>query len=232
MIKIIMTVLLSLLSSIIAGAQNRNDVYVGDYQVQLDATLEVNRSHPYIDHFTAQDDLYIDWLYATNKKNMKNSPEYASPATIIKDQDGNNTLIFTLYKEGITFYDTLRNSVHDLSGKHDKAWSFLDRFRSRFWNNNEVRSIQEPRGNLPEGSMMWLEDKNWGLKFGVLVPAPTAHVHIVISNKKGEQVATIVNSELRKGWNNFKWKRKRNPHGIYNIRVTMNGHTMTQNFES
>ena len=123
-------------------------------------------------------------------------------------------------------------SIYNLPGKVRKIRSRIQQIRNRLCSNRFVVNIQNPQGSLPEGSMMWLEDKNWGLKFGVLVPTRKTHVHIVITNKKGEEVSTIVNKELRKGWNNFKWKRNRNPHGVYNIQVTMDGHTMTQNFES
>ena len=220
-----------------------------NYKVSLDAQNEVNKAHPYIDHYSSEDDMYIAWLYSINKKNMKNMPQFANPAVIVSDSEGNNSLIFTLENENGIKYDTVRNSVHVIHENKgqsimdklrqlskifenigDEGWSLIDKNKYRYYNREE-RNLQDLQGSLPKGSMMYLEDKNWGLKFGVLVPEQKAQVKVTIYNKGGEQVDTIVDKELRRGWNNFKWKRKKLPHGIYNISVTVDGHTMTQNFE-
>lgn len=224
-----------------ATAQKQN------YQVSLDTQIAINNAHPYIDLFSSKDDLYIAWLYATNKKNMKNTPKYANPAVIVDDSDGNNSLIFTLANENGIRYDTLRNSVHEvyesrsqsllnklrglskIFGK-DGGWSMIGK-KKYSYRNNDMLDFQDLQGSLPEGSMMYLEDKNWGLKFGVKISEFQSQVKITITNEAGSQVSTVVDKELRRGWNNFKWKRKQLPHGMYNISVTIDGHTMTQNFE-
>lgn len=201
-----------------------------NYQVSLDAQNSINKAHPYIDLYSYKDDLYIAWLYATNKKNMKNTPKYANPAVIVDDSEGNNSLIFTLENENGVKYDTLRNSIHDFRPGEKDSWSFVQELKERFFGQDDF-GTQNLKGSLPEGSMMWLEDKNWGLKFGVKVAALKSHVKITITNEAGNQVSTVVDKELRRGWNNFKWKRKKLPHGVYNISVTVDDHTMTQNFE-
>ena len=206
------------------------------YEITLDPTLSINKNHPYIEHLATQDEEYITWLYVTNKINMKNTPEYADPAVIIDDSDGNNSLIFTLTNDEDIRYDTLRNSIHDHRDFKITKRSFLKRWFGRSWfgrswfgKKNFDRNLT---GNLPEQSMMWFEDKNWGLEFGVLIPENQSHVTILISDENGEKVTTIIGKKLRKGWNNFKWKRGHHPHGIYNISVSIDDQTMTQNFES
>ncbi len=218
-----------------------------NYQVSLDAQMAVNKAHPYIDLFSSKDDLYIAWLYATNKKNMKNTPKYANPAVIVDDSEGNNSLIFTLENENGISYDTLRNSVHEVYESrsqsllnkirgltkifgNDDGWSMIGKNKYSY-RDSDMRDLQDLQGSLPEGSMMYLEDKNWGLKFGIKVAELKSQVKVTITNEAGNQVSTIVEKELRRGWNNFKWKRKNLPHGVYNISVTVDGHTMTQNFE-
>jgi len=201
------------------------------YAISLDPNLPTNQNHPYIDYFVEQDEEYIVWLYVTNVINAKNTPEYSNPAIIIDDKEGNNSLVFTLKgKDGIR-YDTLRNSIHDFRDWKIEQKSFVSRILDRFRScgNNFEQDLQ---GHLPEGSMIWKEDKNWGLKFGVLVPENDDMVEILIKDLQGRTVTKIIDRELRKGWNNFKWKRGHHPRGIYNLSISINGQTMTQNFES
>lgn len=239
--KNIATLLLLLFTITYAYTQDKKEVYFEDYVVSLDPSIKTNRSHPYIDHISSQDELYIAWIYAINKKNMQNTPEYEDPAVIINDQDGNNSLIFTLEKKGVITYDTLRNSIHDLSKEKEGTWAKLKRIKDQFLKtigskcqdaSSDFLRDQDLRGSLPKGSMMWHEDKRWGLAFGVKVPNQGAHVQILISDRNGNEVTTIIDKPLRKGWNNFKWKRGQNPRGTYNISITIDGQTMTQNFES
>lgn len=214
-----------------AKGQKSKNAYFEDYKVRLDLSNQINQSHPYFEHLSQQDELYITWFYANNKKNMKNTPQYADPAVIVSDQDANNSLIFELTNDYEVKYDTIRNSIHDLRKEHDNPWAIFDRLRDRFsaWHSFDGQDL---KGDLPKGSMMWLESKKWGLDFGVLVPKPESHVLVVIKNRKGENIATIIDEQLHKGWNNFKWKRGQNKRGRYNIIVTIDGKTMSQNFKS
>ena len=208
-------------------AQDGQDEFT--FNISLDAESAINKAHPYYDFFSDQDEAYIIWLYATNKNNQSRELIAHGEQKVIKDEDGNNSLVFAIEKNGELYYDTLRNSVHDLR-RPSKIKRFFQSLLPKI-NVGCSGFQQDLTGNLPKGSMMWLEDKNWGLKFGVMVPGVTADVKVDIRDKDGNHIVTIVDHELKRGWNNFKWRRNKNPRGIYNISVTMDGKTMTQNFQ-
>jgi len=161
---------------------------------------------------------------------MKNTPEYSNPARIVKNSAGNNSLIFTINKDGAIRHDTLRNSVHP--GEYGTGGGFLG-LKRLFgkWRAKRILNNQNLQGDLPKGAMMWVEAKRWGLKFGVLVPERRADVRVDISTLDGDVIATVVDEPLTKGWNNYKWSRGKFRKGTYRIHVTMDEATLSQNFK-
>ena len=202
------------------------------YELSLDPTLPINQNHPYIEYFSQQDDEYIAWLYVTNVVNMENTAKHKKSAAVIDTQNGNNSLVFTLTGKDEIRYDTLRNSIHDFRESGHEKRSFVEKFLGNFISNDDIDFLQNLDGDLPKGAMIWREDKNWGLKFGVLVPDHDCMVEILIRDTQGRTLTTIVDKPLRKGWNNFKWKRGHHPRGVYNLSISINGETITQNFKS
>lgn len=205
-----------------------------NFHIELDASNPINAAHQYIDFFSTQDDNYIKELYANNISNMMDHTDLMNPAKLVKNSDGNNSLVFGVHRNGEFRLDTLRNTVHPHSiGYNDNDYcivkNVIGKIRAKFATNNlTIKSIE---GRLPKGGMAWLSPKRKRIEFGILVPDINAQVSITIKNKAGKVIDTIVDEKLSKGWNNYEWKRGYYPKGKYKITYTMNGQSMSQMFK-
>lgn len=204
-----------------------------NYSVELDANLKVNANHKYINFFSLQDAEYIKELYHINLMNMKDHPELMNPAKLVKQSEGNNSLIFKVHKNGVIYMDTLRNSLHpDYEVQFDSGGGFLGikRWFARMLAKKHI-SVETIEGRLPKGGMTWISAKRKKVEFGIFVPDVKADVTILLQDKNNNTISIIVDKILDKGWNNYEWTRGEFPKGKYKISYTMNGKSMTQMFK-
>lgn len=200
------------------------------YSVQLDADIKVNANHKYIDFFSLQNEDYIQGLYKTNQINMKEHTELMNPAKLVKHSGGNNSLIFTVHRNGVTYLDTLRNSLHPHEIESGSDFLGIRKWFAKLVAKNHI-SVESIEGSLPKGGMTWISAKRQKVEFGILVPEVSADVTIILQDENNEVIAIIIDDVLRKGWNNYKWERGTFPKGKYKITFTMNGQTMSQMFK-
>lgn len=204
-----------------------------NYSVVLNENIKVNANHKYINFFSLQDEEYIKALYQTNLMNMKDHPELMNPAKLVKRSEGNNSLIFTVYKNGVTYMDTLRNSLHpNYEVQFDNGGGFLGikKWFAKMIAKRHI-SVASIEGRLPKGGMTWLSAKRTKVEFGIFVPDVKAVVTILLQDKNDNTISIIVDEVLAKGWNNYEWTRGEFPKGKYKISYTMNGKSMTQMFK-
>lgn len=200
------------------------------YRIALDPTIKENACHEYIEDFLKKDQKYLWWLYTTNRLSEKELQGASSNSKIYNNSGGNNSLVFTIVEEDRIRYDTLRNSVHPNESSKDDGFKIA---RSVFakWRAKRMLRKLDLQGDLPKGAMSSVSAKKWGLRVGVLVPESQAQVTIEVFNKRGEHVATVVDADLKKGWNNFEWKRNDLKRGKYKVKITMNEDSISQNFK-
>lgn len=210
--------------------KSRNESKYKDFQVSLDPCLDTNENHPYMSFFNLQDNDYILGLYALNKANSINTPEYYNPAIVIKNQEGNNSLIFTLFEGGVSRYDTVRNTLHPAELSTDKEWDWFG-LRSmwvKYYSKRQLNN-QNLQGSLPRGVMSYISSSNRKLEFGIQVVSATSEVKIEITTLTGELVLQIVDDKLAQGWQ--EWSPTNLSRGMYTLVMTVDGQTMSQNFK-
>jgi len=233
--RILNLLMVASISTCLLEAQD-NDGYsvmnidTSDIRIKLDPNNPVNARHEYIDYFSSQDENYILSLYGINKSHMVDHPDLMNPAKLVKHSEGNNSLIFTVQKNGESSLDTLRNSLHPHSIGKAKDFLGIRKLlaKCRVKNNLTISSID---GKLPKGGMTWISPKRKKVKFGILIPNIEAEVKILILDKKENIISTVVDDVLRKGWNNYEWERGTNPKGKYKIIYIMDGQSMSQKFK-
>ena len=209
----------------------------GDMTITLDRLIEINDKHVMMDKFEANNEEYITWLYYMNVRNNENNRKRNSQkksTKIVRHSGANNSLVFTIQKGNEISYDTLRNTIlisDDDDDGFDTGGGFLG-IKKLFakWRGLRSYKNQNLQGDLPKGSSVFLSPQRKGLKCGVLVPSKKAKVKIEISDKNGVVVAILVNDNLNKGWNNYKWKRKDNRRGVYKLSVYVDEYMLSQNF--
>jgi len=205
-------------------------------KVSIDSNNKVNDAHPYIEFFMDQDASYLAWLHTTNTINMQlhNTEDYYGPRRILRNSGGNNTLIFTLTQDGVTTYDTLRNSIHPNyvgEGKEkEDGWDIFGiRKTIAKWRSMDAIEDKNIRGDLPKGSMIYVSvNGRKEVEIGVLVVAPKSAVTIEIINNKNQVIKTLVDEGIPKGWAGYKWNRGSSPRGKYEVKVTVDGKSLSQ----
>jgi hypothetical protein len=223
-------------------------------EVSIERSAAQNDNHPYMDRIEEQDYQFVKWLYFINIRQAEESSNEENIGVVIKKVLGENNfnsktywsqvirdkeehktpITFTIKEEGQMRYVTINNVVEieeKFENDHNNdGWDFLGIRKSiakiRKKGLLKDRDIQ---GDLPKGSMTFINASRNRLKCGVNVPQSSAYVKIDANDLEGNLIATLVDDELRKGWNNYKWTRGDHPKGKYQLSISVDD--QTQNFK-
>jgi len=230
-------------------------------EVSVERAVGNNDAHPYMDLIAQKDDQFIKWLYFINihnaeepgSKNDKkifvetllgetNFETLSDWSLNIRDKKAHKApIVFTIIEEGQMRYATINNIV--VIEEKDNANENNDGYSDGGWDIFGIRKgiaklrvkgmlkNQNIQGDLPKGSMSFIDISRNRMKCGVNVPTSSAYVKIDINDLDGNLIATLVDDELRKGWNNYKWVRGDYPKGKYQLSISVDDQTQTQNFK-
>lgn len=201
-----------------------------DYKVSLDFEIKENRNHTHSNYFKQQGETYPQWLYTLNKTNEIEFWKNNGPKRLVTNSGSNNSLIFTkTYEDGNVVLDTVRNSLHTGDIEVQRDFLGIRKFFAGFRAKRSLRKLNL-EGNLPEGCMSFVSTNRRGLKCGVQIAKNDSKVKIEL-RKKDKAIEVLVDGNLKKGWNNFEWKRGQYKKGDYTLIFTVDDHTMSQNVE-
>lgn len=201
-----------------------------DYEVQFDTSLAVNSDHVYSEYLSTQDDEYVQWVYQLNEQRNKSIRSQEGKSSIVSDKEEKNSLIFTLVKNGEVRYDTVSNLVEINLGKKPNKIGFFRKLwnKIRMPNVGNILDEQNLVGSLPKGCMSWVNANDRRLKCGVEIIQPSSDVTMVLFNDKGSVVHTFADETLYRGWNNYRWNRGDHKKGIYTLKITVDGESLSQ----
>ncbi len=202
-----------------------------DYKVELDTTISLNRDHVLSDYIVDQGEDYVEWVYRLNEQRNKSSKKGTFKTNLVNDKGVQNSLVFSLTKNGEMRYDTLSNMVDINMHSKPKKMGFFRKLWNRITMPN-VRNLldkQDIKGSLPEGCMSWVSVSGSRLKCGVEIIKASSEVTMVLKSKNDEIIHSFAQGTLHRGWNNYKWNRGDHKKGTYILSITVDGQTMTQN---
>ena len=255
-----MLVFTGLYTTVFAQSNHWFQKLINDYdpenkiEVSVERAVGQNENHPYMDLISQKDKQFVKWLYFINIHNAENpnsgenivvvhkSESEGNSSNSLSDQpkvsrakNGKDPIVFTIIEEGEMRYDTVNNIVtieEDYDMSASDGWDIFG-IRKAIAKKRTKGLLEDinVQGDLPKGSMSFIEMSRSRMKCGVNVSTSSAYVKIDVSDLEGNLIATLVDAELSQGWNNYKWTRGNHPKGRYQLSISVDDQTQTQHFK-